>query len=106
MITTFKTRIWFTPRITEEVGMVTVICDELRLAASAETQEQAIDRLKQTILSYAHALQRSPHQWERALRESKIDWQPLSVESKPGEIVLDVPLTPKGDAMNIDQEAK
>ena len=69
--------------------MVTVFCDEFGLAASAETEAEAIDKLLQTIQSFGHALQRK-NLWERALKESEINWEPVPVEVKPGEIAVDI----------------
>jgi hypothetical protein len=84
------TRVRFYPRIERDKEMVTVFCDALGLAASADTEEEAVDRLKQTVVSYGRALQRK-NLWEKALAESNIDWQSVSVDAD-GEIVLDIPM--------------
>ena len=69
--------------------MVTVFCDEFGLAASATSLDEALDRLKQTIISYSHALERA-HLWHVTLKKSRIDWQWLRVPCKLEEVVLDV----------------
>ena len=81
------TRVRFRPRIEKgRDDMVTVFCDALGLAASADSEAEALDKLKQTLLSYKQALQRK-NLWERALRESKIDWESISVPAEPDEMV-------------------
>lgn len=82
------TRVRFRPRIERDKEMVTVFCDALGLAASADSEQEALDKLKQTLVSYSHALQRK-NLWEKALRESGIDWQPLSVPADQDEMVVD-----------------
>ena len=83
------TRVSFVPRIDRGEGMVTVFCDAFGLAASAELESEALDKLRQTIISYGHALRRK-NLWERALGESKISWKALSIPVAPGEIVIDI----------------
>ena len=85
------TRVKFIPRINRGDNMVTVFCDELGLAASAATEHEAFDRLSQTIQSFGRALQRKDQRlWERALRESEINWESVAVDAKPGELVVDI----------------
>ena len=89
-----RIRLKFTPRV-EHDRMVTAYCDELGLAASDDTEDGAVEKLRYSVRSYTNALRRHGN-LETALAESGITWSTETVvlESGQQEIVLDAERTP------------
>ena len=83
------TRLRFTPDISQEEDMYTAICMELGLAACAETEGEAKDKLQQAIISYCNALKRA-NLLEKALTESQIEWELIPVPIGPGAMLIDL----------------
>ena len=84
----------FTSRV-EHDRMVTAYCDALGLAASDDTEAGAIEKLRNTVRSYASALRRHGS-LESALDESGIMWwsETVGLESGEEEIILDAERMP------------
>ncbi|GEM_PF-6960662 len=70
----------FTPTRIDEEDSLTVACNELGLAASGPTIEEAGDRLRRTVESYLRALSRRDDLLEKALSDSGLRVEDIDVD--------------------------
>ena len=83
------TRLRFTPTVTPTTRGFMAVCEEVGLASAGETEEIALLRLSDMVLSLCRAARRTGTLGQN-LVESGLRYEELEVEAAPGEVLLDL----------------
>ena len=70
---------YFEPRIEQDGGLWSAYCDELQMASSGATREEAEGNLVETLQAFARAL-RKRDLLEETLKEAGLRWVAVEIE--------------------------